>query len=417
MKKIRLPLLSLLLLCFAAPSQAFELTVLHTNDVHSMYGGTTEKGTACYAAQCAGGSGGSVRLKQAVDTVRAAEPNVVLLDAGDEFQGTLFYTQFKGDVAAEVLDALDYTAFTPGNHEFDDGCGEFRRFVERTHVPVLAANLTLPPVPGGKPLTRPWIVVERQGRKIGIVGLVNEETPSLASPCKEAVFGPAETALREAVASLRAQGVNIVIALTHLGLNVDCELAGRVDGVDVFVGGHTHSLLSNTNPKAVGPYPIVKHSPSGKPVLVVTAASSCKLLGHIAIDFNDAGIAQRWNGEPIVLDGRNVTVPPDAKLSARLDSYASCGRSSGSLWAKSCLPGTRAGGRLTLRKTPISAACRNVRPATSSWTPCSGEHGIQARPSPCPWAALCAPLCIPAWSRWVTCWRPCRSTTRSLSVI
>lgn len=58
-----------------------------------------------------------MRLKQAVDTVRAAEPNVVLLDAGDEFQGTLFYTQFKGDVAAEVLDALDYTAFTPGNHE------------------------------------------------------------------------------------------------------------------------------------------------------------------------------------------------------------------------------------------------------------------------------------------------------------
>ena len=322
MKKIRLPLLSLLLLCFAAPSQAFELTVLHTNDVHSMYGGTTEKGTACYAAQCAGGSGGSVRLKQAVDTVRAAEPNVVLLDAGDEFQGTLFYTQFKGDMAAEVLDALDYTAFTPGNHEFDDGCGEFRRFAERTHVPVLAANLTLPPVPGGKPLTRPWIVVERRGRKIGIVGLVNGETPSLASPCKEAVFGPAETALREAVASLRAQGVNIIIALTHLGLNVDCELAGRVDGVDVFVGGHTHSLLSNTNPKAVGPYPIVKHSPSREPVLVVTAASSCKLLGHIAIDFNDAGIAQRWNGEPIVLDGRNVTVPPDAKLSARLDSYA-----------------------------------------------------------------------------------------------
>ena len=161
MKKIRLPLLSLLLLCFAATSQAFELAVLPTDGVHSMYGGTTEKGTACYAAQCAGGSGGSVRLKQAVDTVRAAEPNVVLLDAGDEFQGTLFYTQFKGDVAAEVLDALDYTAFTPGNHEFDDGCGEFRRFVERTHV---AAYLSLPPVPGGKPLTRPWIVVERQVR-------------------------------------------------------------------------------------------------------------------------------------------------------------------------------------------------------------------------------------------------------------
>lgn len=321
MKKIRLPLLALLLLCLATPSQAFELTVLHTNDVHSMYGGTTEKGTACYAAQCAGGTGGGVRLKQAVDTVRAAEKNVVLLDAGDEFQGTLFYTKFKGDVAAEVLDALNYTAFTPGNHEFDDGCGEFRRFAERTHVPVLAANLTLPAASGGKPLTRPWIVVERQGRKIGIVGLVNEETPALASPCKEAVFGSAEKALREAVAALRAQGVDIIIALTHLGLNVDCDLAGRVDGVDVFVGGHTHSLLSNTNPKAVGPYPIVKQSPSGDPVLVVTAASSCKLLGRIQIDFDDAGVARRWNGEPVVLDGRNVSAPPDDKFSARLERY------------------------------------------------------------------------------------------------
>lgn len=122
--------------------------------------------------------------------------------------------------------------------------------------PVLAVNLTLPPVPGGKPLTRPWIVVERQGRKIGIVGLVNEETPSLASPCKEAVFGPAETALREAVVSLRAQGVNIVIALTHLGLNVDCELAGRVDGVDVFVGGHTHPCFPIQTPRQSGRIPL-----------------------------------------------------------------------------------------------------------------------------------------------------------------
>ena len=102
MKKIRLPLPALLLLCLAAPSQAFELTILHTNDVHAMYGGTTENGTACYAARCPGGAGGGVRLKQAVDTVRAAKPNVVLLDAGDEFQGTLFYTQFKGNSCSKA---------------------------------------------------------------------------------------------------------------------------------------------------------------------------------------------------------------------------------------------------------------------------------------------------------------------------
>ncbi|MFQ8735958.1 MAG: bifunctional metallophosphatase/5'-nucleotidase [Bilophila wadsworthia] len=319
MKKIRLPLLSLLLLCFAAPSQAFELTVLHTNDVHSMYGGTTEKGTACYAAQCAGGSGGSVRLKQAVDTVRAAEPNVVLLDAGDEFQGTLFYTQFKGDVAAEVLDALDYTAFTPGNHEFDDGCGEFRRFVERTHVPVLAANLTLPPVPG-KPLTRPWIVVERQAARSALWGWSTRNALS-GSP-----QGGRVRSRRKRPCAKRSRRPGAGREHCHRADPSGPERRLRARGA----GGRRGCVrrrayafpASNTNPRPSGPYPIVKHSPSGEPVLVVTAASSCKLLGHIAIDFNDAGIAQRWNGEPIVLDGRNVTVPPDAKLSARLDSYA-----------------------------------------------------------------------------------------------
>lgn len=323
MKRFGTPLFALLLLSFGAtPGLAFDLTILHTNDVHAMHGGVTAKGAPCYAALCEGGAGGSVRLKQAVDTLRDSDPNVLLLDAGDEFQGTLFYNTFKGEVAAGVLDRLGYDAFTPGNHEFDDGCGEFRRFVERMHVPVLAANLSLPSVSDGRPLAKPWIVVERQGRRIGIIGLVNEETPSLSSPCPEAVFSSAETALRKAVAELREQGVDIIIALTHLGLEVDADLAGRVDGVDVFVGGHTHSLLSNTSPRAVGAYPMVRQSPSGEPVLVVTASSSCKLLGRLHVAFDGAGVAQGWKGEPVVLDGRNVTSDPDPELVEFLDGYA-----------------------------------------------------------------------------------------------
>ncbi len=323
MKRFRAPLFALLLLGFGAtPGMAFDLTVLHTNDVHAMYGGTTAKGAPCYSALCEGGTGGSVRLKQAVDTLRASDPNVLLLDAGDEFQGTLFYNTFKGEVASGVLDRIGYDAFTPGNHEFDDGCGEFRRFVERMRVPVLAANLSLPSASDGRSLTRPWIIVERQGRRIGIVGLVNEETPALSSPCGEAVFGSAEAALRKAVAELRERGVNVIVALTHLGLDVDGELAGRVDGVDVFVGGHTHSLLSNTSPKAVGAYPVVRKSPSGEPVLVVTASSSCRLLGRLQVAFDDAGVAQTWTGEPVALDGKHVSAAPDRELMAFLDGYA-----------------------------------------------------------------------------------------------
>lgn len=83
--KVCLLLLSLLLLCFTAPSRAFELAAPHVNGVRSMYGRTTEKETACHATQCTSGSGGNVYLEQAVDTVYVAEPNVVLLDAGDGF--------------------------------------------------------------------------------------------------------------------------------------------------------------------------------------------------------------------------------------------------------------------------------------------------------------------------------------------
>lgn len=316
----RFALLLALLWCGAAPSWAFDLTILHTNDVHAMWGGTTANGTACYAPSCEGGKGGSLRLKQAVDALRAANPDTVLLDAGDEFQGTLFYNRFKSEVPAGVLDRIGYDAFVPGNHEFDDACGEFQRFVQGMHVPVVAANLSLPSKADGKPLVSPWVIVKRGDRRIGIVGLANEETPSLSSPCREASFGPAEAALTGAVRELREQGVNIIIALTHLGLDVDTALAERVEGVDVFVGGHTHSVLSNTDPKAVGPYPVVRKSPSGEPVLVVTAGTACKLLGHLLVSFDEAGVAKSWQGEPVVLDGKG-DVPPDSGLAAFLDGY------------------------------------------------------------------------------------------------
>lgn len=316
----------MLLLClgnWTVPAQAFELTVLHTNDTHAAYGGSTADGRPCYAAQCEGGSGGSVRLYQAVQAVREQTPGALLLDAGDQFQGTLFFTQHKSAVSARVLDLIGYTAMTPGNHEFDKGCEEFQTFAETLKTPLLAANLRL----SASPL-QPWLIVTRPDarngvRRIGIIGLANPNTPTQSSPCAEARFLPPEPVLREAVQELRAQDVDIIIALTHLGLDEDLRLAAAVDGVDIIVGGHSHSLLSNTDKKAVGPYPVVVPSPSGAPVLVVTARYAGQLLGRLNVTFNDVGVATAWNGDPIRLTGTASVSEGDAKvLSESINAFA-----------------------------------------------------------------------------------------------
>lgn len=318
--KTRLPLLLLVALvlcagicaggCAARQGDAkdFRLTILHTNDVHAAYGGFTAQGILCYSPLCPGGQGGIVRLERAVRLARAQDPDALLLDAGDQSLGSLFYTKYKESVPAVFLPRLGYTAMTPGNHEFDEGCDLLRSLSRAMATPIVAANLELGPEVSAKtggaekqPGHSPWIVVEKKGRRIGIVGLVTPSTRALGAPCAESRFTDPKDALRNAVSELSARGVDIIIALTHLGLTEDRDLARSVDGVDVIVGGHSHSLLSNTDPKAVGPYPIVEKSPSGQPVPIVTAFYGGRLLGRLSVAFDAEGRPTAWEGAPLSL--------------------------------------------------------------------------------------------------------------------
>lgn len=301
----------------------YALTVLHTNDVHGGYGGLTKDGRSCYAPYCEEGKGGSVRLLQAVQAIRRDAPNVVLLDAGDEFQGTLYSTVYKETMPSIILEKIDYDVFTPGNHEFDYGCEPFFTFVHNLNMPVVAANLVVSP-PEDK--IRPWVILERDGRRIGVVGLITTETPSISSPCKELLFTDEETALRRAVAELTEQGVNIIIALTHVGFEMDKKLAQSVSGVDIIVGGHSHTLLSNTEAKAAGPYPVVEKNPDGEPVLVVTARNGGIYLGRLDVTFDGRGVATKWSGEPVLLDEASLAAlnapAPDADLVRMMTEYS-----------------------------------------------------------------------------------------------
>lgn len=302
----------------------YSVTVLHTNDVHGGYGGLTKDGRSCYAPYCEEGRGGSVRLQQAVQAVRQSVPNVVLLDAGDEFQGTLYSTIFKEELPPIIMDKVGYDAFVPGNHEFDYGCETFFAFVRSLNIPVLAANLVVS-VPGEESL-QPWVILERNGRRIGVIGLATTETPEVSSPCPELEFTDEATALRRAVAELEGQGVNIIIALTHIGYERDRKLGQTVSGVDIIVGGHSHTLLSSVQDRAVGPYPAVEKNPDGEPVLVVSAGNGCSFLGRLDVSFDARGVATLWTGEPIVLDEPSLAAlnapPPDPELARLVAEYS-----------------------------------------------------------------------------------------------
>ena len=279
------------------------LTILHTNDTHASFGGLTDKGLTCYAALCENGKGGYVRLEQAVRAVRTKTPDALFLDAGDIFQGTLFWVQHKERMPAALIDAMDYQAIIPGNHEFDEGADTYLRLVNTIKTPVLGANLRF--APGTPHPVKPYTIFEREGRKIGIIGVVTPETPALSSPGPTVQFDDVKEILQQTVTGLEAKGINIIIALTHVGLEHDRALAREINGLDIIVGGHSHSLLSNTpelhNP-AQGPYPVVEKTPNGAPALVVTAYTDCIYLGKLEVEFDTKGIAHAWQGEAIPLD-------------------------------------------------------------------------------------------------------------------
>lgn len=293
-----------------------ELTVLHTNDIHSHIAGVDKHGNACFEEPgCRGGMG---RIAAAIRSAKAENDNVVALDAGDQFQGTLFYSVNKWPMLAEIDAYMPYDAMTLGNHEFDEGCADAAAFTRATPFPVLAANLhPEPECPMRHGRMKPYIIQRVRGVPVGIIGLANNEVVELAAACPATSFEKSEEVLARAVKELEEQGIHHIIALTHLGLPEDRRLARSVEGVDVIVGGHTHSFLGPDSEE--GPYPIVERSPEGNPVLVVTAKRAAVYLGNLHVAFNASGIPVSWSGGPMEL---MPDAPTDPQISPLIAKFA-----------------------------------------------------------------------------------------------
>uniref|UniRef100_UPI0026281809 5'-nucleotidase C-terminal domain-containing protein n=1 Tax=uncultured Rhizobium sp. TaxID=155567 RepID=UPI0026281809 len=297
----------------------YELSILHINDFHSRIESINKYDSTCSAEEETKNEcfGGAARLKTAIDQTRASlsGKNVLLLNAGDNFQGSLFYTTYKGAVEAEFLNLMKFDAMTVGNHEFDDSEDGLKIFLDKVQFPVVTANVLASFKSVIKDKIVPSLVLDVGGQKIGIVGAVANDTEQLASPGPNIMIGVDDKAIADEVQKLKAQGINKIIALTHVGYPRDLAVIAKIADVDIVVGGHSHTLLSNTDKTAGGPYPTLVDNPGGYKVPVVQAGSYSKYLGDLDVVFDDNGVVKTAKGDPILID---ATFKPDAAISARI---------------------------------------------------------------------------------------------------
>jgi len=301
-----------------APAFAdYTLSILHINDVHSRIQPINKYDSDCRAKDNVAGKcfGGMARVATAIDTRRSlledAGNNVLTLDAGDQFQGSLFYTSYKGALAVELMNMIGFDAMAVGNHEFDDGPSKLSDFVDAAEFPVLFANANLADEAQLAGKIPSHIVTEIGGEEVAIIGVLAEDTAETSSPGDNVKFIQAEDILRKLVTQLEADGVNKIILLSHVGINRDKAIAAAVDGIDVIVGGHSHTLLEE--------YPTVVDAPNGKPVQIVQAYAYSKYLGELTVTWDDNGDVTEAEGQPWLLDAR---VPEDEDMLALIEEKA-----------------------------------------------------------------------------------------------
>ncbi len=304
-----------LMVAAGAASADYSLTILHTNDFHARFEPISKYDSGCSEEDNQAGEcfGGSARLMTAISEAKESNPNHLLVDGGDQFQGTLFYTYYKGKLAAEMMNQMGYDAMTVGNHEFDDGPEVLRGFIDAVEFPVLMSNADV----SGEELLADAImkstIIEKDGEMIGLIGLTPEDTDELSSPGPNVTFSDPSEAVQAEVDKLTEEGVNKIVVLSHSGYSVDQTVAENTTGVDVIVGGHTNTLLGDME-GAEGPYPTMVGDTA-----IVSAYAYGKFLGELNVTFDDEGKVIEASGAPIIMD---AAVTEDEAVKSRIAEAA-----------------------------------------------------------------------------------------------
>lgn len=207
-----------------------EIRILHINDFH----GFAEPYKPFGSDEMLGGIS---YLSEVAKRLRMEKPSL-LLSAGDMIQGNTWANLFQGESVIELMNTMGFDAMVVGNHEFDFGQEVLKKRVSEAKFPVLGANVR------GLEMLRPYVIKELEGIKIAVIGVVTEDTPLSTHPRNVTgleFLSPEET-LRECIKELRGKA-DIIVVLSHLGHHADRALAERVKGIDVIVGGHSHTKV------------------------------------------------------------------------------------------------------------------------------------------------------------------------------
>ena len=306
-----------------AGEDGFTLHILHVNDTHSRIDPVNAFGATCSEEHAAEETcfGGVARLHAAIterrEALEAQGANVLVLDAGDQFQGSLFFTTYGGEAEVEFMNRIGFDAMVVGNHEFDLGPGALASFIRSAEFPVLLGNVDASADDRLGAFDDGPVVLEVGGERVAIIGAVTAETAESSMPGPTVAFGDPVEHLREQVAALEAEGVEHIIALTHVGVPKDIAIAEAVAGIDAIVGGHSHALFSNTVEVAPFRYPHMVEGPQGRPVPIVQAGANTQYLGHLVLSFDAEGNVTAASGDTIPLD---ASVEPDPDVLARADA-------------------------------------------------------------------------------------------------
>ena len=300
-------LLGLAISLFSAAS-TFELNVAHINDHHSHL--EEEKMPLKLNGQTVTATiGGLPRVAQEIKDFRKNNKNTLVLHAGDAVTGTLYYTLFEGKADAELMNVINFDAFTLGNHEFDDGNKVLKSFLDALTIPIVSSNVV--PDKGsileGK--WKPYLIKNVGGQKIGIIGIdVVKKTKESSNPGDDVKFLDEVETARKYVKKLQDEGINKIIVLSHAGYEKNVEIGEKVDGVDLIISGDTHYLLGKEFEQfGLVPekpdYPKKVNSPDGNPVYIAEAWNYSYLLGEMKAKFDKNGVIKELIPTPKVLIG------------------------------------------------------------------------------------------------------------------
>ncbi|HYF33041.1 MAG TPA: metallophosphoesterase [Chitinophagaceae bacterium] len=279
----------------SAETAAYKLTLLHTNDMHSRLDPFPMDGSRN------AGMGGVVARAELIRQIRSEEPQVLLLDAGDIFQGTPYFNFYKGEPEIKTMSAMGYDACTMGNHDFDAGMENFVEQLGHASFPLIICNYDFSDTPMAQKY-RPYKVFRKGKLKVGVTGVGIE----LKGLVPDALYGntkyldPVKHANEVAYRLKKNEGCDIVICCSHLGYKYsekkvsDEILAKESEHIDVIIGGHTHTFMEK---------PEAFKNKIGEDVIVNQVGWAGLVLGRLDFNFSK-GNRKKFQGSGTIVIGK-----------------------------------------------------------------------------------------------------------------